>query len=219
MLYRPPENFDFNNNRFRRARFARFMKLVEAVNASGNHCKIIDVGGVPEYWETFHESWKNNNVSIEVLNIVQLHSNHPAIKCVVGDGCSMPEFLDGQFDVAHSNSVIEHVGSWENQKRMASEISRIAKRYFVQTPNIWFPVEPHFRAPIIHWLPEQMRAWIIMRRALGFHKKASSMDEAMASVNDAKLLGRSQLQALFPNASIQNENLLFFVKSIIAVRD
>lgn len=55
----------------------------------------------------------------------------------------MKQFQDNEFDAVFSNSVIEHVGDYEAQRQMANEIMRVGKRYFVQTPNFYFPIEPH----------------------------------------------------------------------------
>src|SRR3954465_4452765 len=42
-------------------------------------------------------------------------------------------FADGDFDLAYSSSVIEHVAP-ADRARFASEVSRVAKAVFVQTP-------------------------------------------------------------------------------------
>jgi hypothetical protein len=114
--------------------------------------------------------------------------------------------------------VIEHVGLWRDQHRMADEIRRLAPRYFVQTPNFWFPVEPHFRLPLIHWLPEPWRAAIVTRRACGFYPRARNHDEARHILDDARLLDAGAMAALFPDAAIERERFAGFTKSLIAVR-
>jgi len=35
-----------------------------------------------------------------------------------------------------------------------AEALRVAPRVFVTTPNRWFPIELHTRAPLVHWLPD-----------------------------------------------------------------
>ena len=57
-----------------------------------------------------------------------------------GDG--LP-FEDKQFDIAFSTAVIEHVGDRERQRRFVAELLRVSKRYFITTPNRWYPVELH----------------------------------------------------------------------------
>jgi ubiquinone/menaquinone biosynthesis C-methylase UbiE len=70
----------------------------------------------------------------------------------MGDACDLP-WADKYFDLVYSNAVIEHVGSFEIQKKVASEIMRVGKSWFVSTPNRWYPFEFHMRRPFVTWLP------------------------------------------------------------------
>ncbi|MGC2827615.1 MAG: methyltransferase domain-containing protein [Pseudolabrys sp.] len=47
-------------------------------------------------------------------------------------------FDDNGFDIAVSNAVLEHVGSFENQAFFVSELCRIAQRVFLSVPNRFF---------------------------------------------------------------------------------
>ena len=66
-------------------------------------------------------------------------------------------FKHNQFDIAYSTSVIEHLRDSENQRTFAAEVACVAKLYYVQTPNRWFPIEPHLVAPIIHFFPKSYK--------------------------------------------------------------
>ena len=58
--------------------------------------------------------------------------------------------------------MIEHVGNHGAQQRFAEEIRRVGRNYYVQTPNRWFPVEPHFVTPFIHYLPGSLQfPWLL----------------------------------------------------------
>lgn len=98
--------------------------------------------------------WKNNmsaiNISTDHIGFIKKH--YPDIDAVVGDACNLP-WPDKHFDIVYSNAVIEHVGDFERQKLMAAEIRRVAKRWFVTTPNRWFPFEFHLRLLLVTWLP------------------------------------------------------------------
>jgi len=65
-------------------------------------------------------------------------------------------FEDDAFDLAYSNSVIEHVEP-ERRQRFAAELRRVARGWYVQTPAIGFPLDPHSLLPFAHWLPVGLR--------------------------------------------------------------
>jgi hypothetical protein len=137
---------------------------------------------------------------------------------LTGDASDLGDLDDMSYDLVHSNSVIEHVGSWDRMMRMAANVRRLAPRYYVQTPNFWFPLEPHFRAPFFHWLPEQIRYRIYMHRSLGFRGRAPSVDAAMRSIQGACLIDQAQMRALFPDAQIKRERFCLMTKSWMAIR-
>ena len=70
-------------------------------------------------------------------------------------------WLTRAYDIGFSNSVIEHVGSWERQQQFASEMRRVAKSLWVQTPAYECPIEPHYMTPLVHYLPLSLQKLII----------------------------------------------------------
>ncbi len=84
------------------------------------------------------------------------------IPYAVADGCELP--LRGQsIDLAFSNSVVEHLGSFENQSRFAAEMLCVGKRVYCQTPSRSFPIDPHLSAFFLHWLPQSFLRPIFLR--------------------------------------------------------
>jgi hypothetical protein len=65
-------------------------------------------------------------------------------------------FTDGEFDVAFSNAVVEHVGSRTAQSAFVGELCRVSRSFFMTTPNRWFPFEHHTGLPLLHYLPASM---------------------------------------------------------------
>src|SRR5215211_2910880 len=118
-------------NRLRRRRFELFNQLLSRVPRP---LRILDVGGLEEFWEILGLA-DEPGVEIVLVNLTAGTTRRSNMTSIVGDGRSMPGFRDGEFEVVFSNSVIEHVGGWDDQRRMADEIRRIGQRYFVQTPN------------------------------------------------------------------------------------
>lgn len=181
---------------------------------------LLDVGGYPNTWTARPQRTKR----IDCLNIHDVHwealdyPNHQ-INTVIGDGCSL-EYNDNSFDILFSNSVIEHVGDWENQKRFAAEACRVARKIWVQTPAFECPIEPHFLAPFVHWLPVRIRRRVLRRFTLwGWIEKPSkeAIEEAIAFT---QLLSKKRFRELFPDCTIITERLFFlFPKSYTAYRN
>ena len=177
---------------------------------------ILDVGGHPGEWMSGVEI----PVSVTVVNIgpwpESLNAPSRFVYCE-GDAKALP-FADASFEIAYSNSVIEHMGSWEDQVRFAAEIRRVGRNLYVQTPYRWFPVEPHFLALFVHWLP---RTWCKRLLPLlsfrGWFRTGDDV-EVKKLADEVRLLGVAEMQRLFPDCEIHRERAFGLVKSLIAVR-
>jgi len=194
--------------RLRRKRFAFFMELITHVHKP---VRILDVGGTQSFWQTVGYT-SPRDVNMTLLNLNKERTSLPNFTSVMGDARRM-EFEDQSFDVVFSNSVIEHIGSYDDQARMAQEIRRVGKRYFVQTPNKYFPIEPHFLFPMFQFLPLGLRIWLLRHMTLGSYKKVSVYEQAKSQVSSVQLLSRRELQALFPTAKLQTETFCGLAKS------
>ena len=208
---------DIYGNRFRRARFESFMKMIDAVIAEKGQCSVLDVGGEMAHWAPHEDLWRGKPIKVVIVNLKAEPVSEP-FTSVAGDARTLEQFGDGEFDIVYSNSVIEHVGQWSDQKQMAAAIARVAKRHYVQTPNYWFPLEPHFRYPFIHWLPEPWRVALVKRRARGCYPKAEDVSQARDILQDAILLDEPAMASLFPDSQIEREKVGPLTKSLIAVR-
>lgn len=202
---------------FREERFkTHVLPIIEGLIRERGSCRILDLGGDAEYWQYDIPA---SGVEICILNIEARED--PAdrrFRFVQGDARDVAQFDDLSFDFVHSNSLIEHVGRWEDMKRVAAEIRRLAPCYYVQTPNFWFPLDPHSNAPLMHWLPQPLQRRLVSTKARGFYAKATSLDHAMRIVEGTSMLDRAQITKLFPDARILTENVLFLSKSLIAIR-
>jgi SAM-dependent methyltransferase len=182
---------------------------------------ILDVGGLPGAWERV-DLVNQPGVQITLLNTAEFqhecHTGYPNVDHLVGDARDMRMFLDRQFDVIYSNSVIEHVGGAEDRVRMASEIRRVGKRYFVQTPYRYFPIEPHFVCPLFQFLPTTMQVYLVRNYDLGWHKRIPDRESAERAVRSIELLSKREFRTLFPDATVTFERFGGLVKSLLAYR-
>lgn len=194
--------------RFRGRRFDIFRRRLGVTRAD----RILDVGGYPSAWAA-----SGFEGCVTCVNLDAQEGTRGRFTCVKGDGRRLP-FPDGAFDIVYSNSVIEHVGSREDQRRFAAEVRRVGRRVWVQTPNRRFPVEPHLVAPFVHFLPRRLQ-YILARWATpwGWENRPSAA-QARAFVDDIRLLTFVEMQELFPDCTILRERFLGMTKSFIAVR-
>lgn len=205
--------------RFRQRRFALLQPVIERIIARKGHCRIADIGGTEYYWQIAGDFIARAAVEIHLINLEKAATIGGKFTTHAGDACRLAAFADDSFDLVHSNSVIEHVGDWRRMTAMADEVRRLAPAYFVQTPNFWFPYEPHFRAPFFHWLPEPVRARLLMRFNLGFGGRRATLDAAMQGLQSSNLIGEAQMAALFPDARIAREKVFCLTKSLMAIRE
>ncbi len=206
------------SNPFRRRRFAIFLALVDDVLQRQPECRIIDIGGEPGYWQSVAAMLGARPVHITLVNLTSPEAPSPRFAAMQGDARNLAALGDMSFDIVHANSVIEHVGRWDDMAAMAREVRRLAPAYFVQTPNFWFPIEPHFQTAFFHWLPAPLRVGLALRAPRGTWRRAPDVAAATRQVQSAELLDRRQMVALFPDAELRGERLAGLVKSWVAIR-
>ena len=208
--------------RFRERRFQRIRQMIQSILDKTGHCSIIDLGGTETYWLIGEEFIRRNRqrLSITVVNTEPEDIRDRELFSFIQGSATAPDLGRGRrFDLVHSNSVIEHVGSWQEMQRFAENARRLAPRYYIQTPNYWFPYEPHFRFPGFQYLPEAVRARLIMRWSLGFFRRIDSRAEADDIIAHHQLLSARNMRVLFPDAEVSYEKAFGLNKSILAVRD
>ena len=107
-----------------------FMNLIDQLSKP---LSILDVGGTQNYWEQF--GFENNgDIKIILLNINPVKiTNSSNYEYVAGDARDMRQFSDSAFEVVFSNGVIQCVGKYDDQKKMADEIRRVGQRHFIQS--------------------------------------------------------------------------------------
>lgn len=173
----------------------------------------------------FRENVHIADISKESLNRGEKIYGFKSI--LLDENANLP-FSDNEFDIVFCSSVLEHVTvnknqmyefktnkefnakSYERQKLFASEIRRVGKRYFVQTPNRYFIIESHTWLPvIIVFFPRETLLTIIKFFNKFWPKKTSP---------DWHLLTKTGMQELFPDAEILVEKSFWMPKSFMAIK-
>lgn len=204
---------DSLSNQMRMKRFAFFERLIAGLDRP---LRILDVGGTVAFWE--HRGWAERaDCQITLLNLEAEDSPYPNIRSTAGSAFDMPEHPDHAFDVAFSNSVIEHLFTIDNQRRMAAEVRRVARGYWVQTPNFWFPIEPHFHVPGWQWMPAGVRVALLRRFKCGWRGPCPDKARATELVREVRLMTRRELREAFPDAHLYAERFKGFTKSWVAI--
>jgi hypothetical protein len=209
-------------SKLRAKRIVPLIHMIEEMNRKHGKVKIIDLGGTIDYWNILPKHIFNaKTIEITIVNLpgVNCINNTTVFKFIEADACELPFIEDKSFHIAHSNSVIEHVGDWNRMRKFANEFSRIAEKYYLQTPNFWFPIEPHCMTPFFHWLPLPIKVSLIMKFTLGYWNRQQSVDSAINIVESARLLDRKMLMSLLPDARIIIERFFLLPKSIISTRN
>ena len=166
---------------------------------------ILDLGGTDFNWSLIEQQPR-----VTILNSGTYFA--PKENWIIADGCNTG-LPDQSFDIVFSNSVIEHVGDADRQRQFANECVRCGRAFFVQTPNRWFPIDLHTFYPFLHWLPQR-----IFRKLIKYSPRMLLSGRAeLTELENTYLLGKKELQKLFPGAQIIEEKFLGVTKSLIAV--
>lgn len=209
-------------------RIKRAQLFIERLQPSSAD-KIIDLGGGKGGYLAGVLPYRDNVTIADVdPAMLQTAAETYGFDTVRLDGSATFPMADQEYDVVFCSSVIEHItGAREEifdildskqfalsaraaQASFAAELRRIGKRYFVQTPYKYFPVEPHSFLPFfIVWLP---RRWQIKLLALAGRYWIKHVQA------DFRLLTISEMRELFPDAEIVLERYCGLVKSIVAIR-
>lgn len=219
--YRDPRSL---SSRFRARRDNRFLKplIADLRQAIDRPIRVLDVGGRVE-------TWINNGIAeweaverILVTNFFEelAATDHPKIACQAGVDARGMEFADAQFDLAFSNSVIEHIPGRDGQRQMVEECLRVARCLYIQTPNRWFPIDPHHPFPGFHFLPLEAKIFLLRTLPIDRVGRIPERGDAEWSARQVELLSARRFRELFPPGApvlIARERLFLLSKSLIAV--
>jgi len=176
---------------------------------------VLDLGGTAE-------SWSLSPVRPAHLTIVNLTVPEGEVprrtEVVAGDVCTLGSTIGGRsWDLVYSNSVIEHLGGHDRRVAFAESVRSLAPHHWVQTPNRYFPIEPHFLVPGLQFLPAPAQASVIARWPLNKWRPPDRRTALQAAL-ELQLIGRTELAFLFPDSDILDEHLGPLTKSFVATQ-
>ncbi len=151
-------------------------------------------------WRSFHVV--GCNLNREDMRRYRTAYQASGFEAVIADGCRLP-FSDQSFDVVFSNAVIEHLTP-EGQQRMAAEILRVGRSWFVTTPNFWFPIEMHHKLPLFQFLPGALRERI--------RRKYRTWPDG----EPISLLTGTEFARLLPGSQVVKTRVTLFPETLIA---
>lgn len=213
-LFSSSDNPNSLGAKFRAKRLKKFEKLFFRNFNPEKEIRILDVGGTDYFWKN-SQIPSIPGVRITLLNLHLEKTTHPHIQSLLGNATDMREFSDKSFDLIFSNSVIEHLYTLENQQKMAAEIQRVGRKYFIQTPNKFFPIEAHYALPFAQFLPKSLVFLLLTKTRLSRLKRWEEK-AARQYLEEIRLLNEKEMRLLFPGAKILKEKALGLTKSLTA---
>ena len=194
--------------RFRRRRMRQFFSTFRP----SRNARVVDIGGSVQTWNV--EAENHEPFSVTLINNLEYDDyTSERFQTVEADATALP-FPDNSFDIAFSNSVIEHLGTWEKQQAFAHEARRVARKLWIQTPARSFPIEAHLLAPYIQYLPKRIQRRIVRWTPRGLLNPGV----VQQIVEEVRLLTYEEVSRLFPDCRILKERFCGLTKSYIAVR-
>lgn len=192
----------------------RRWQLLHAQFPDVEEMSIVDLGGTVE-------SWARAPVRPAHVLVVNVADPPPdpvsGVDYIQADACSLPrQVTTGHFDLAFSNSLIEHLGGHARFQAFADNVHSLALRHWVQTPYRYFPVEPHWLFPGFQFLPVAVRANIYRWWPLA-HTTPADLDGAVRGVLNTQLLSLTEMRFYFPDSQVLFERFGGLVKSLVAV--
>jgi hypothetical protein len=191
------------------------MQMFNRTFALDKATRILDVGGSLMNWLLFDCQSQITLLNIEKPENVASYPDN--ISFILGDGTYL-NFKDGEFDICYSNSVIEHLSTFENQQLFAQETLRVGNKVWVQTPAKSFFIEPHLITPFIHFFPKKLQEKLLRNFTVWGLITRPNPTQVKQFLQEIRLLSIDEMVQLFPGCQIYVEKFFGFAKAYIAIR-
>lgn len=193
----------------RQRRMARFISALGITPET----KVIDLGGTPSLWIPLGKAMPRVTiVNLPTSQFLDDTSRDRRFRFIAADATNLAGVVrDQEYDVAFSNSVIEHVGEKIKRTAFASEVKRIAPKHWIQTPCPYFPIEVHTSVPLYWYLPKPFLRFLRSR----WQSHYPAWEEMIAGTRPVY---KAEMKELFPNSKTITEYLFGIPKSFVSYR-
>lgn len=211
--------------RARARRWERFQDFLSGIRSPDKTpFKIMDIGGTVDFWQRWWSIPSDGSINVELINnhhvdrsCADSSTDVQAITNVNKDAMLLTKADFEACDLIFSNSFFEHLGSREDQFKLAREIVDSNRPYFIQIPNKYSLVDPHHPlAPFFAVYPRWLRIELVQMASFGISPRATERKGAEAWQSFYNPLGRKDLHELFPDSTIDVEYNLAIPMSLIA---
>lgn len=196
----------------------KFFKQFVYYTKYKNNKSVLDIGTTPSLDEEHNiileKTKKNKKITCLSNNDCKiLSSKFRHLKSFIIGDAKKTRLKSNSFDIVHSNATIEHVGSYKNQILFVKEAVRVSKKFiFIQTPNRFFPIDPHTNLPFIHWLPKNLHRKFLKFFDLDFY----SLEKNLNLLSKKDLYGICKILKL-KKFKIIKYKLFFITSNLILV--
>ena len=179
---------------------------------------ILDIGSADENSKIANYVVKNLNISKKINSITNKKIisnlfNKILIKSITKD-FNNNQIIRYRADLVISNATIEHVGKFNNQKKMLINIGKLTKKiFFLCTPYRFFPIEVHTKIPLLHFLPKHIFRKILKILKLNFYSKEENLN--LLSICDIRKISYNLKKKFI--LKIIYVRTFFFISNIILI--
>lgn len=150
---------------------ARKIEALLELDARPGPLRLLEVGTGSGWIAHYFASHPSGRFTVDAVDVVDSRQVHAGFRYQDVAGTQLPS-ADASFDVVVSNHVIEHVGGEPEQLAHLAELRRVLRADgvgYLAVPNRWMLVEPHFRLPLLSWLPAPLADRYVRLAGKGTH--------------------------------------------------
>lgn len=173
--------------------------------------RIIDLGGTVSMWERWGLI-EDERLIVDLANNFSMDKNNSeAIPKTAGfskidvDVVNLTPEDYSQYDVVFSNSMLEHLADFNQQRSVAKSIILSGKPFFIQVPNKNSLIDPHFAHPMAPFFaawPRSIQCAALRLSGLNGGRRAKSRAHAERRLMFYNPLSMRDMRSLFPGEGI-----------------